>query len=647
MLSSDILLNTFHHYLQTSWRFWHTLTLVCRRWRQIVLRSPLSLSLRLYCTYGTPVLKNLGCWPSLPLVVDYGGFPKLKPPSRKDDDNIIAALKQSGRVSSIRLTVTRSLLEKLSAISEPFSEVDGLYLMSEDNVPLTLPSTFRWGPRLCTLHSTRIAFPSFPQLLLPSHDLVDLRLHEIPSAGYFSPEAFANALSGMTQLRALSLHFLSLPSRRNYVGLPPQSGERVVLPSLTHLKYRGTSKYLDSLVARIDAPCLGIIDITFFSQPTMDASQLGRFIDRIEMQTLLNQANIQTSVGAVSIAFTNPNGSTPFRLQISCKQLDWQLSAMAQVCDQFSPFLFRVKSLVMSTTQSSSGPDDVDREHWPELIRGFGGAEGFRVAGKHVPNILCALRPADGNHTTGTTVLPALRNLHVEKPITMHGPAWDAVGSFITSRFLSGRPVELTLPLYKCHICRARFEQHELKRHLASIHAYQLLCSYCGDFECTLGHISPFREHLRSKHPEVAQNDSLISESLISFFELDDLAIRHSSPHTPDFVSPFTSATEDPTVKPQVLCHICNIDFTQSQELTEHLVSIHAYRFLCSYCGDFKFTLERISSFRKHLRNKHSRYDPVLSSSVMTSIELYSFAFRHGSLCPPGVVTESTMLMAS
>jgi hypothetical protein len=182
-----------------------------------------------------------------------------------------------------------------------------------------------------------------PAATFSCRDLVDLQLHEIPSAGYFSPEAFANALSGMTQLETLSLHFLSLPPRRNYLRLPPPSGERVVLPALTCLKYRGTSKYLDTFVARIDAPRLGDIDITFFSQPTMDASQLGRFIERIEMQTSLSRAEVQTSAHAISITFPTQSTSTPLRLQISCEQLDWQLSSMAQICNQFSPFLFRVK----------------------------------------------------------------------------------------------------------------------------------------------------------------------------------------------------------------------------------------------------------------------------------------------------------------
>ena len=202
----------------------------------------------------------------------------LDPPALEDEDNIMAAFKQSGRVRTISLTLTNTLLGKLSTISEPFSELEELVLLSQDK--LTLPSAFRWGERIGTLHVTGIAIPTLPQLLSSSTDLVDLQLHEIPMAGYFSPQAFANALSGASHLRSLSLHFLSLPPRRTYAGLPLLC-HRSVLPGLTSFKYRGTSKYLDNFMARIDTPHIGDIDITFFSQPTIDTSQLGQFIERI------------------------------------------------------------------------------------------------------------------------------------------------------------------------------------------------------------------------------------------------------------------------------------------------------------------------------------------------------------------------------
>jgi hypothetical protein len=506
MLSDGILLNIFRHYLDATPRLWHTLACVCQGWRHIIFTSPLGLNIRLYCTYGTPVLKTLDCWPALPIIVQYGGPSYLDPPSREDDDNIVAALKLSGRVSSINLTVTRSLVEKLSAVSEPFSELEELALLSEDNVQLTLPSRFQWGPRLRTLHSTGIGFPSFPQLLLPSQILVDIQLYEIPSAGYFSPEAFANALSGMTQLRVISLHILSLPRRRSFLSLPPPPGGRILLPALARLKYRGTSKYLDCFVARIDAPHLEDIDITFFSQPTMDASQLGRFIERIEMQQSLSQAAVQTYTHAISISFSNTSASTPLRLQIPCEQLDWQLSGMAQVCNQFSPFLFGADNLGINTTQPSTGRDDVDGVLWLDLVRSFRGAKDLLVAGELATDILCALRPVDGGYTA---VLPTLRNLRVRTPESIDGPFRDAALSFFTSRRLSGCPVDLE---FLCHICSTSFtRQRELKAHLVDMHAYRIVCSHCvdGDFEPKPGSDHLFRDHLESKHPEVARNDEV------------------------------------------------------------------------------------------------------------------------------------------
>jgi hypothetical protein len=545
MLSDDILLNIFRHYLDVTPRFWPTLTWVCQRWRQTIFASPLGLNLRLYCTYGTSVLKTPDCWPALPIVIQYGGSPTLDPPTPEDDNNIIAALKQSGRVSSVNLTVTNSLLEKLSAISEPLLELEELVLLSQDKLLLTLPGTFRWGPRLRTLHSTRIAFPSFPQLVSPSNDLVDIHLHKIPSAGYFSPEAFTNALSGMTQLRTLSLHFLSLPPRRNHLGLPQWSGERVVLPALTCLKYGGTSKYLDSLVARIDAPRLGDIDITFFSQPTMDASELGRFIERTEFQTSITQliAAVQISGHAICITITDLFTLTPTRralqLEISCKQLDWQLSSMAQVCNQFPPFLLRVENSRINMTRSSSGQDDVDGELWLELIRSFGGARNFRVASELTTDILCALGPADGGHTA---VLPALDYLHIENPMAMNEPSWDALLSFITSRSLSGRPVQVNVPLSQCHVCDASFRERQgLQRHLRDKHAYRIMCSYCGDFKHEPGHDESFLEHLESKHPEDALNDALIFNHLLTPVELESLVYQHSSLHIVTSSTPVTA----------------------------------------------------------------------------------------------------------
>ncbi|KAH9000496.1 hypothetical protein EDB92DRAFT_1831646 [Lactarius akahatsu] len=490
ILSKDSLLKIFRHCLDATPRYWPTLASVCRKWRQILFALPLGPNLRLHFTHGTPVLKTLDFLPAFPIVVQYGGSPTLDPPAPEDEDNIVAALKQSDRVSTIGLTITTSLLEKLSAIKEPFLRLEELVLRSPDNTQPILPSTFRWGTRLRRLHSTRIALPALPQLLSSSENLVDLKLHEI---GYFSPEALADGLSRMTQLQSLSLHFLS--SRTSHIGTSPLPGERVVLPPLSCLKFRGTSEYLNDLVTRIDAPGLVDIQVRFFNQLIFHILQFVQFIDRIETQKSHRRVDFVSFKHFISIYFTRPGAPTRLKMRVSCEQLDWQLSVITQIWDQLAPLLSRIESLGVYTTQCSNGQDDMNKEQWLELIRGFGGAKDFRVTGGLATDILRTLCRADGEHTT---MLPSLRTLGVLGP--MRGSLWEAVEAF-TSRRPSNHFVEVyplspldfpgpdtkkgkrgtAPPQYSCTVCDA-WLHNPARPQQTQRHALKM-CPYYGVFK--------------------------------------------------------------------------------------------------------------------------------------------------------------------
>jgi hypothetical protein len=427
-LSDEVLLNIFHYYLDASPRLWPRLTHICRKWRHVVLASQRILRLRLFFTHGTSALKALDYWPALPIVVQYGGPRSPYPPAIEDEDNIMAALNQSNRVGSISLVVTNSLLEKLSAIDRSFSNLEDLVLLSRDSVPLTLPGAFRWGIHLRTLHLTRAAIPRLPMLLSPCMGLVDLQLHKIPKLGYFSPDAFANALSRMSHLQLLSLHFLSFAVPRDYHGLPPHSGNRVVLPALTCFKYQGTSEYLDSFVARIDAPHLGDIDIKFFSEPRMVALRVARFISRIEMQKSHRRADILSSEHAISISFAQPEAPSRLELRISCEDLARQLTDMAQICIGLSSFLLGVEHLCVSVTRTKSRKYDSNREEWLKLTSPFIGTKWAHVAGEHSADIVLALLRS---RMQGKLALPALRKLCIRAPDPRYEPSQDAVASLI------------------------------------------------------------------------------------------------------------------------------------------------------------------------------------------------------------------------
>ena len=426
-VSDEVLLNIFRCFLDVSPRAWPRLVHTCRKWRHIVFVSHQALCLRLFFTHGTPVQKSLDCWPALPVVVQYGGFPALAPLTPKDEDNIMAALKQSNRVISISLAITRSLLEKLSTIEGAFSKLQDLVLLSQDGVTLTLPNTFRCGRRLRRLHSTWIAFPSLLQLLYSSINLIDLRLHEDLDPWHVAPEPFTIALSGMAQLRSLSLRFLDTP----YCHSPFLSEERVILPALTCLEFWGNAEYLESLVIRIDAPCLEDIEITFFDHPILGISMLGKFINRIKMHKSHRQAHIIILENAISISFIRPGAPARLTLRLFRRALPKQISSMAQLCISFPIVLFNVEELHISMLRRLERKDRLYRQQWLELLGSFTGVKRFHV------NV-------DGKDSNSTyIVLPAPYKLSIQQPGPHHAPLREAVVTFMVSCRLSGHPIEV------------------------------------------------------------------------------------------------------------------------------------------------------------------------------------------------------------
>ena len=426
VLSDKLLLGIFRYYLDASPHHWLRLVHICTKWRRIVFASQRALHLRLFCTRGTRVLSTLDCWPTLPIVVCFEGSPALDP-DPEDEVNITAALKQSGRVSSISLIVTSSFLETFSTIKEPFSNLEDLVLLSRDSAQLTLPSTFRCGPCLRSLHLTKVAFPAHMQLLYSSRNLVDLQLHEIVN---FAPEAFVNALSQMDQLRYLSLHFLS---RADSFHSPFPSGER---PALTHFDLREINTYSEGLVTRINAPGLRDIEITFFDKRIFYVPKLLEFVDRIKMQKSPRWADILSSERAISISLTQQGAPTRLRLRVLCKTSRLQPFCVAQICTFFSAFLFRVEDIRISTTQLSSAQDDNNCEQWLRTIRQFSGAKWLHIAGEHLTNVVRALQLSDKRRET---VLPVLHKICIQEPAARSALSQDALVPFMRSCWLSGR----------------------------------------------------------------------------------------------------------------------------------------------------------------------------------------------------------------
>ena len=85
-------------------------------------------------------MKNLGCWPPFPLVVDYFTWNgTARAPNYKGD--LIAALEYPDRIRSIKLAVTPSLMVPVASVmQEPFLTLTYLRLSSEDRDAPALPA---------------------------------------------------------------------------------------------------------------------------------------------------------------------------------------------------------------------------------------------------------------------------------------------------------------------------------------------------------------------------------------------------------------------------------------------------------------------------------------------------------------------------
>jgi hypothetical protein len=420
---------------------WHKLVHVCRKWRHVVFGSPRRLNLRLDCRARTRVRERLDVWPPLPIVI-LGSVDK-----KLGVDNILAALEHNDRTWRIDLWgISSSQLEKiLAAMRQPFPELTSLYLKPSDETALVDPDSFLGGSAqgLRKLWLDHVSFSGLPRLLLSATHLVSLYLWNIPHSGYISPEAMVAALSALTKLEILLIGFKSPRSRPDRQRPPPQT--RTVLPVLTKLRFFGVGKYLEDLVARIDAPLLYKFQITFFHQLIFDTPpQLTRFISRTPKFRACKGALVIFSKWDVSVTLPQTFNGV-LELGISCGLSDWQISSVAQVCgSSFPQVLIPAVEHLYILDKKLSEPrwqEDIESSQWLELFHPFTAAKALYISREFAPRVVPALQELVGERVT--EALPSLQTLFFEETLPS-GPIQEAVEQFVAARQLAGHPVTVS-----------------------------------------------------------------------------------------------------------------------------------------------------------------------------------------------------------
>ena len=166
------------------------------------------------------------------------------------------------------------------------------------------------------------------------------------SAEAYRYKALVAGLSSTPQLETLCLVFVSPTSHPSPKSPPPPSSGRVVLSTLTNFTFQGSCDYLEDFLSRISAPSLKRALIGFFCQPNLDVPQLAHFLGRTEPQRLPDGAELLLHEYGISLSLTQSGDPlhTPgwLRLYVCCGQSGLNVSSMAQICQQISPFLVAV-----------------------------------------------------------------------------------------------------------------------------------------------------------------------------------------------------------------------------------------------------------------------------------------------------------------
>jgi len=452
MLPDGVLLEIFGFYMdghqetmegiQTGIHAWQTLVHVCRQWRNIVFASPRCLNLRLVLTPGRPARDTLDVWPALLLLIQ-GRV------STSNVDNIITGLERSDRVCKIDLDFPSSQLEQVSAAMQvSFPELTDLQLWTyETTSEFVLPDSFLGGsaPRLRYLQLRGIPFPVLPKLLLSATHLVHLHLYHIPHSGYISPEAVVSGLSALNSLEDLRLNFESPRSCPDLEKRLPPPSIRSVLLALSRFGFKGASEYLEDLVARIDAPRLCDLGITFFHSLDFDTPQIVRFISRTPRLKTPDEARVVFQDSAVRVRF--PSQTSRHRgldVAISCSMSDWQLSSLEQVCTSSLPPLFTVENLYIYEHRHlrPHWQDDIENKLWLELLYPFTAVKNLYISKQFTPCIAPALQELILGRMMGQ--LPILQNIFLEG-LEPSGPVQEGIRRFVAARQSSGHPIAVSL----------------------------------------------------------------------------------------------------------------------------------------------------------------------------------------------------------
>jgi hypothetical protein len=454
-LPDDVLLNILKLFVDaidcdnTASDEWHILIHVCRRWRNLAFASPRYLNLQLlYIPHLRSVEEMLDTWGEIPIYIQYCAFQ-----AKEARANVVAALRLNHRVSGFWLQLSSypewEALDPLNQL--PFPTLTRLWIGPSypSNKFKAIPRSFLSGsaPSLRDLSLNHIPFPTLPELLLSSTNLVRLWYGHIPQSGYISPQDMVTGLSALTRLETLCLIFQSSQSLPDSAIRIPPSHTGSLLPALSYLCFQGVPEYLEYLVAQIHDPFLEGMDITFFHQEVLEISELAKFIRRADKLSSLHRGEVSFESERVSVKLSQHSWGVDDKtlfLNPACPESVFRLSYLAQFCASCFPTPSPFESIYIRVPFEFVWKDVIEDPDaqlgWLELLRPFNVMKHLHLSHIVAPRVAQALRRLPSDRVT--EVLPALEIVFISG-LELGGPVKEAMSEFAVARQLSGHPVSI------------------------------------------------------------------------------------------------------------------------------------------------------------------------------------------------------------
>ena len=424
---------------------WHCLIHVCKRWRTIVFGSPNFLRLRLVCGLTTTWMENLGIWPPLPIAIK-NIIPSSQPDKYDFNDLVDTSIAHRSRVCEIDLChlTSSQLLQLFSAMQEKFPALTHLLLGSNDDDEFPAPALpdgilGEYANRLQSLALYDIPIPALPKLFLPVTDLVELKISHF---GLISPEEIVTSLAMLAKLRSLTIVFESPQSHLDFESrrLPPLT--RSILPALGYLVIKGICEDLEDFSARIDAPLLYAIRITFLDQlinaQPINAQQLSQFIGRTPNFKTFEEAHITCCYTNVTVEL-DPSFSRFIELEISSAYFSYMEPSILMSSLPPLPTVERLYFHAVGLTPNLKEIWCIKNTQWLDLSHSFTALKELHFSRKFASTIMPMLQAALVGERV-TDVLPALRHIFLPK-FELSEPIQEAIQQFVTVRQLSGHPL--------------------------------------------------------------------------------------------------------------------------------------------------------------------------------------------------------------